>query len=125
MKATTLTCINCPLGCILTVTLHDNGDVADVSGNQCARGVAYAKMESTNPTRMMTSTVRLTGGAIAQVPVKTAAPIPKGLVVDSVKALKPIELAAPVTLGQVVLTNVCGTGVDVVATRSIPVGKAE
>ncbi|MCD7895741.1 MAG: DUF1667 domain-containing protein, partial [Planctomycetaceae bacterium] len=117
--------INCPLGCILTVSLDDNGEVADVTGNQCARGVAYARMESTNPTRMMTSTVRLTGGAIGQAPVKTAAPIPKGLVVDSVKALKPVELTAPVTLGQVVLANVCGTGVDVIATRSIPRGKAD
>lgn len=119
MKNLALTCINCPIGCGLTVALDDNGEVVEVTGNQCARGVAYAKMESTNPTRMMTSTVRLNGGILGQLPVKSREPVPKGLVTECAKALKPVELDAPVALGQIVLANVCGTGVDIIATRSM------
>lgn len=119
MKSLALTCINCPIGCGLTVALDDNGDVVEVTGNQCARGVAYAKMESTNPTRMMTSTVRLNGGILGQLPVKTREPVPKGLVSECARALKPVDVDAPVELGQVILANVCDTGVDIIATRSI------
>lgn len=119
MEEMNLTCINCPIGCYLTVKL-ENGEVGEVTGNQCNRGVAYAKMESTNPTRMMTSTVRVHGAVLAAAPVKTAAPVPKNKVVDCVKALRDVDLEAPVAIGQVVAANVCGTGVDVIATRSIP-----
>lgn len=114
----TLTCINCPIGCRITAEL-ENGVVAGVTGNQCGRGAAYAKTELTNPVRMMTSTVRLRHGVIAQLPVKTKSPIPKQLITDSVRALANIELDAPVARGQVILQNICGTGVDVIATRTV------
>ncbi len=115
-----LTCINCPIGCYLTVQLA-NGEAAEISGNQCIRGIAYAKMESANPTRMVCSSVPVTGGPVAQAPVKTRSPIPKRLILDCVKSLAGVSLAAPVRLGQVVVKDVCGTGVDIIATRSIPV----
>ncbi len=110
-----LTCINCPIGCALTVRLEDGGAV-EVTGNQCPRGVAYARVESTHPTRTVTSTVRLCGGGT--LPVKTREPIPKRLALESVRALARMEIASPVRLGDVVLPDVCGTGVDFVATRS-------
>lgn len=112
-----LTCISCPIGCDLTVKLRD-GKVLEVTGNLCNRGVAYAEMESTNPVRMMTSTVRLYGGTLEALPVKSARPVPKDRVRDCVRALKRVEVEAPVRMGDVVLADVCGTGVDVVATRS-------
>ncbi len=118
MEKRTLTCISCPIGCSLTAEV-ENGTVASVTGNQCARGIVYAKAELSNPTRMMTSTVRLRGGTVAQLPVKTRNPIPKHLIADSVRALAGVEVEAPVARGQVVLENVCATGVDVVATRTI------
>lgn len=121
MESTTMTCINCPIGCFLTVSLED-GKVVGVTGNQCKRGVAYAEMESTNPTRMMCTTVRLRGGAVAQLPVKTRSPIPKAMTVACSRALADVELEAPVALGQVVMADICGTGVDVVATRSVAAG---
>lgn len=120
MKTITMTCINCPVGCGLTVTLDETCQVEWVKDNQCARGVAYATMEVTNPTRTMTSTVRVRWGCVAQAPVKTSRPVPKDMVVECVKALAHIELKAPVVLGQIVLPDVYGTGVDIVATRSIP-----
>lgn len=120
MQTISLTCINCPIGCDLAVTM-DNGKVTEVKGNQCKRGVAYAEMESVNPTRMMCTTVRLRGGIVGQAPVKTRSPVPKNMTVECSRALADVTLAAPVALGQVVLANICGTGVDVVATRSIPI----
>lgn len=117
MEELHLTCINCPIGCDLTVKL-ENGEVKEVTGNQCNRGVAYARMESTNPTRMFTSTVPLRGGALSTLPVKTASPVPKGKVLELATALKDVDVKAPVALGQVILPNIADTGVDIIATRS-------
>ena len=119
MEVKNLICINCPLGCPLTVTL-DNGEVVKVEGNTCPRGEAYAKKELTNPTRIVTRTEKVKGGKLAMASVKTAADIPKGKIFDCVKAIQDIELDAPVAIGQVVLANVCGTGVDIVATKNVP-----
>ena len=114
-----LTCINCPLGCSLTVTLE--GDkVTDVKGNTCPRGEAYAKKEVTNPTRIVTSTVRVTGGTKEMINVKTEHDIPKGLIFDVTSALKGIEINAPVNIGDVVLKDICGTGVNIVAAGNVP-----
>ena len=119
MEEKNLICINCPLGCPLTVTL-DNGEVVKVEGNTCPRGEASANKELTNPTRIVTSTVKVKGGKLAMASVKTAADIPKGKIFDCVRAIRDIELEAPVAIGEVVLADVCGTGVDIVATKNVP-----
>ncbi len=115
METRELTCINCPMGCQLTVTL-ENGAVAKVAGQTCPRGEAYARTEVTAPVRTVTTTVPLTGGTAATVSVKTAAPVPKGKVFAVLDALKGVTAAAPVHIGDVVLPNAAGTGVDIVAT---------
>ncbi|MBQ8802310.1 MAG: DUF1667 domain-containing protein [Tyzzerella sp.] len=122
MSIRELTCIGCPLGCALTVTLEEtaNGvEVTDVTGNTCPKGAIYARKEVTNPTRIVTSTVRVSGGTAAMVNVKTASDIPKSKIFDCVEALKGVEIAAPVQIGDVVLANVAGTGVNIIAARSI------
>ncbi len=119
MEEKNLICINCPLGCPLTVAL-EGGEVKTVTGNTCPRGDAYARKELTNPTRIVTSTVKVKGGKLAMASVKTAADIPKGKIFDCVRAIRDIELEAPVAIGQVVLADVCGTGVDIVATKNVP-----
>ena len=118
MKTVNLICIGCPLGCPLTVEMEGN-EVKSVSGNTCPRGDAYAKKELTNPTRIVTSTVRVTGGKLAMVSVKTESDIPKGKIFDCVKALKDVEVAAPVKIGDVIVENVAGTGVNVIATKNV------
>lgn len=118
MEKRNLICIGCPMGCPLVVTL-DHGEVVSVEGNTCKRGAVYGKKEVTNPTRIVTSTVRVTGGSIPMVSVKTREDIPKEKIFDCVKALKEIEVAAPVNIGDVVLRDVAGTGVDVVATKNV------
>lgn len=115
-----LTCIRCPLGCQITVTL-DGGRILNVEGNSCPRGEQYARKEVTDPTRTVTTTVPVTGGgSVRRVPVKTAADIPKGRMFDCMRALVRVSAAAPVSIGDVVLPNACGTGVDVVATADVP-----
>ncbi len=114
-----LTCIGCPMGCALTVEMDDDGYVWSVTGNTCKRGENYGKKEVTNPTRIVTTTVRVNGGEMGAVPVKTKWDIPKDKIFDCVEELKNIVLTAPVHLGDVVLKDVAGTGVPVVATRDI------
>ncbi len=113
-----LTCIGCPLGCSLKVTMEQN-EVKEVTGNTCPRGAAYAKKEVTNPTRIVTSTIRVSGGVSMMVSCKTAADIPKNKIFDVTAALKTVTATAPVQIGDVLLSNVCGTGVDVIATKAI------
>ena len=76
-----LTCICCPVGCALTVTMADDNSVT-VTGNRCPRGAAYGEKEVTNPTRIVTSTVRVAGYPDIVVSVKTATDIPKGKIND-------------------------------------------
>lgn len=111
-----LICIVCPKGCHLKVD-EENGYT--VTGNSCPRGAEYGKIELVNPTRVITSTVAVTGGAHPRCPVKTSQPIPKGLIFEAMRTLDGLELKAPVRLGQVVVENVCGTGADFVAARSL------
>ncbi len=111
-----LICIVCPKGCHLQVDEDRN---YAVSGNSCPRGEEYGRMELTHPTRVVTSTVRCTGGAHPRCPVKTEGPIPKELIFQAVRCLDGVELTAPVRTGDVVVADVCGTGVPFVATRDL------
>lgn len=115
---TELICITCPKGCRLRAELMD-GDLS-VSGQGCARGVDYARAELINPVRMVSSTVRLLGSAdYRRLPVRTSRPVPKSAVRAIMQALERAQARAPVVLGQVILPDVCGTGADIVATRSV------
>ena len=118
MNTVNLICIGCPLGCPLTVEM-EGSEVKAVSGNTCPRGDAYARKEMTNPTRIVTSTVRVAGGKLAMVSVKTASDIPKSKIFDCVKALKDVEVKAPVKIGDVIVENVAGTGVNIIATKNV------
>ena len=118
MEHKDLTCICCPLGCQMTVEL-ENGEVVSVTGNTCMRGDDYARKEVTSPTRIVTSTVKVTGGKSSVISVKTKSDIPKEKIFECVKALKEVEVQAPIAIGDVVLSNVAGTGVDIVATKDV------
>lgn len=111
----TVTCIVCPSGCRINVEI-EGGKIIEISGNQCKRGADYATTEVTQPMRVLTTTVRLENGRL--LPVKTSRPIPKALLFDAIKELSGVVVKPPVKMGQVVYSNVAGTGVDVVATRS-------
>ena len=112
-----ITCINCPVGCRLDVTL-ENGQVVSVTGNTCKRGEIYAKQECVDPQRMVTAVIPVAGSAVP-LSVKTRTPIPKKRISDCMRALSEVHMTAPVAAGSVVLADVCGTGVDVIATKSV------
>ena len=119
MKKHNLICIGCPLGCPLEVET-EGAQILTVTGHTCPNGEKYARRELTNPTRIVTSTVRVTGGTLAVVSVRTASAIPRGRIRDCIRELKAIRLTAPVAIGDVILQDVCGTGVAIVATRNVP-----
>lgn len=120
MEKINLVCIGCPMGCPLVVEM-DGGTVVSVSGNTCPRGDAYARKEVTHPTRVVTSTVRVHGGTLPMVSCKTRSDVPKDKIFDVVRALKNVDVNAPVSIGDVVLADVAGTGVDVISTKNIRV----
>ena len=112
-----LICIKCPKGCYLHVD-DENGYA--VTGNSCERGAEYGKKELTNPTRVLTSTVKVTGSLHRRVSVKSLGELPRGLLEEAVRLLDPIELTAPVHIGDVVIANILNTGIDIVATANRP-----
>ncbi len=111
-------CIVCPQGCRLTVEEKNDGEIV-VMGNACNRGIPYAKKELTNPTRVVTSTVKINGGIHKRLPVKTSIDIPKGLNFAVMKELNNVEVNAPIKVGTVLIKNILGTGADIVATRDM------
>lgn len=113
------TCIVCPVGCSLTVTAEGD-QIVDITGCECQKGKDYAAKEHTNPERMLTTTVCVEGGVLPLVPVRTTDPIPKGLMLYCMDELAKVRLAAPVKEGEPVVKDILGTGVSVIATRSIP-----
>lgn len=115
-----LICIGCPLGCPLMVTM-DGSEVKAVTGQTCPRGEKYARKEVTNPTRIVTSTVRLQGSreGIPVISCKTAGDVPKGKIQQVMMAINAVIAQAPVTIGQVLTENIADTGVALIATRSV------
>ena len=113
-------CITCPMGCHLVVNDDDKNNII-VTGNTCPRGKQYGINEVTRPKRMVTSSVRVTGGCDSVVSVKTREAIDKHLIFDVLNELKDIELKAPVKIWDIVIKNVLNTNVDVIASRNVGV----
>jgi CxxC motif-containing protein len=110
-------CVACPKGCNLDV-VRENGELL-VNNAGCKRGKEYAFAETTNPCRMVASTVRVVNGSHPLVPVYTTQPFPKGHIQALLELLREVRLVAPIHLGQVVLPNALGSGIDVVASRDV------
>ena len=113
-----ITCINCPVGCRMTVSLSDTGEFLSVTGNTCPRGAKYAQQECTLPERMITAVIPVAGSE-TPLSVKTASPVPKKLISSVIDELARVQVSLPVTIGQIVLPDVLNTGVDIIATRSL------
>ncbi len=111
-----LICVSCPLGCPIEVEI-ENGQVVAVTGNTCKRGDAYARAEITNPVRSLTTSVKVENGVHPVVPVKSSGPVPKDKMFDCMKAINEATIKAPVKIGDVVIENILGLGVDIIATN--------
>jgi CxxC motif-containing protein len=117
MKKQRFVCIDCPLGCEIVLTEEDGK--FEVKDNRCKRGEEYAIAELTNPVRILTTTVRVQGGILPVVPVRSQAPIPKGLIKDCVRELAKVRAKAPIKRGDVIYRNILDTGVHMVSSRDL------
>ena len=115
-KIRNLTCIVCPRGCQMVVTLADDGAVLKVEGNFCKRGDTYAKDECTNPRRTVTSTVKLQSGGVLA--VKTDKTVPKAMMFQVMAEINKAVAKDGTKIGDVIIEDVLGTGANVVATAN-------
>lgn len=113
-----LICTSCPVGCRMTIIEDKKGNI-EVTGNACKRGEKYAFDEYSNPKRMVTSSIFIDGGNNALVSVKTDKPIKKELVKEVFCLIKKMRVKAPIDIGDIIIRNVTGTDVNIVATRKV------
>ena len=111
-------CTACPMGCRLIVRMEGE-EVVKVLGHRCRRGEAYGTQEATAPKRTLATTVRAMGGRHPLLPVYTATEVPKAKMAEVLTVLRELEVQCPVKMGDIVLQNVAGTGVDVIASRDM------
>ena len=123
MNKRELICIGCPMGCPIVVEMED-GKVLSVTGNTCPRGESYARKEVTNPTRIVTTTVRVDGGKVPMINVKTEQDIPKDKIFECIAELRGVTMKAPVHIGDIILENVEDTGVNIVAAGNVEYNEA-
>ena len=113
-----LICVSCPIGCELTARI-ENGVVTSVTGNRCPRGEAYARQEAIDPMRVLPTSVRVIGGELPLVSVKTDQPVPKRMIWQIMDHIRTLSIEAPVKIGQVLAENIMETGANLVATREV------
>lgn len=111
-------CTVCPTGCRITVE-GEGTNIQSISGNNCKRGIQYATDEFILPKRILTCSVTLEGANRAMLPVRSAAPLPLESVFDCMKVIKQTKITAPVKVGQVIIKDILGLGVDIVSAMSI------
>ena len=117
-------CTTCPSECLLTVEVErdTNGTVVEassVTGNNCPRGDTFAHQELTCPMRVLTTTVAVSGGDEALLPVRTAEAIPLDLHAQAMDLIRGVVVEAPIRMGDVVLEDLLGTNIDLVASMNI------
>jgi CxxC motif-containing protein len=110
-------CTVCPRGCHIQVE-GEGEKVLSVEGQGCKRGLEYASAEFAHPVRILTTTVKL-AGANDLLPVRSNKPLPKEKLFDAMEIIRAAAVKAPVARYDVVIENICGTGVDIVATKAI------
>ncbi len=115
-----IVCIVCPNGCRMNVFIDGQNRVTRVENALCRNGRTYAENEIQCPTRSLTSTIKVKGGTHPLVSVRSSAPIPKEKLQEAVNTLRLIELTAPVDFHQVIVSDILGTGADIITTKQIP-----
>jgi CxxC motif-containing protein len=116
-EETKIICVACPKGCQLKV--NRDGDTFIISDQGCKKGEQYAKQEMTDPRRMVATTVQIVNGPHPLLPVYTAVPFPKTKIKLLLRELKTVKLKAPIQMGQVVMENAAGTGINIIASRDM------
>ena len=112
-----VTCTGCPMGCSVTVSLGPDNSLV-FTGAQCPRGEAYARQELSNPVRPLTTLIPVPGSS-TPLSVKTSQPVPKPLLWDCLNAIHQLNVELPIHMGDILVDNLLGTGIAVLATRSL------
>ncbi len=107
-------CTVCPTGCTITVE-GEGKNITKIEGFTCPRGKQYAENEFISPVRILTSTAKITGTKSPLIAVRSKTPVPKDKLFCCMDEIRKLELKAPVHRGDILISNVCGTGVDIVA----------
>lgn len=118
MEMKKIICTVCPKGCLIN-TETENGQITGMTGYGCKKGAEYAAAECTNPVRTLTTTVRVKGGRHPVAPVKSQRPVPRELLVKCVNEINKCIIEAPVKTGDIIIADILGTGVDIIATSNI------
>jgi CxxC motif-containing protein len=116
MNTKKITCIECPEGCLLSID-YEGCKAVKVRGAKCPKGIAYGITEIEDPTRILTSAVLAEGLDIKMVPVRTNKPIPKKDILRAMEEIKKVRVKDPVRTGQVIIPDLLGLGVKIIATR--------
>jgi CxxC motif-containing protein len=119
MSEHTVICVGCPLGCHITADVNDSGQVANIRGNQCPKGVDYAMAELTHPERVLTATVLTEGAGRPLLPVKTDKAVGRDQLSPIMCSLTPIRVKPPVKMGQEIVHNIAGTGANLISTGTL------
>jgi len=114
-----LTCISCPIGCELSVSLDESGKILKIEGNRCPRGKEYAITEITNPQRILPISVKVEDGEMELVSAKTDKPVPKKKMYEIIEYIKKLKVKAPVKRGDLIVEDILGTGANLIATRTV------
>jgi len=118
MERREFTCIRCPMGCRISAWI-DGPDVVEMAGATCKRGQKYVREEVKDPRRTIITTVRIEGGEVPMLPVHTKKTIPKALLPKAMQELAKVVVKAPVKCGDGIVSNILGTGADVLASRDV------
>jgi len=113
-----LICVSCPVGCEILVELSD-GQVQRLEGNRCKRGETYARQETIEPMRVLATSVKVLGGDRPVASIKTDSPVPKAMIPEIMEFVRALAVDAPVGIGQVLTSNVLGSGANLIATRPV------
>lgn len=111
-------CTVCPRGCHIQVE-GDGENVLSVEGYGCKRGLEYAGNEYAHPVRILTTTVKIAGVENDLLPVRSAKPLPKEKLMECMDVIRRTQVTCPVERHAVVIADICHTGVDIVATKSV------
>ncbi len=112
-----LICTNCPMGCPMTVE-YENGKILSITGNTCKNGITFGTNEVLCPKRTITSIVRLSNRS-GMLSVKSEAELPKEHIFEYMDIINRTTATAPVKVGDVIIKDIGGTGINIVATKSI------
>ena len=113
-----LTCVLCPVGCELQVRKDESGEL-DVQGNRCDKGLPFAVEEILHPKRNLATSIPVRGTASKMVSVRLSGPVPREMIFPILAEIARLRPEVPVRRGQVLIADVLGTGVDVIATRTV------